>query len=331
MEVLYRLSYRGIFRLCGGGRIRTSVGEAGRFTVCSLWPLGHTPGHAPAALCAERPNMVANATDFSTDEKDCRDLQGEPGKGFEPPTGRLQGGCSTSELPGRAVAGGAPHAGFASLSARPSLRLPLVSISARFGPSVLALSKSPLRPARRHAAHASGIVTAQTPCRHRPLLKAEAKPERATFPSGVSLPAYAKSPTKVGLLYGTCAGRRGCGLWQAARPGGSRTRAGWRASSLGRGPYAAERSQPCRPWLSPSGWRAGVRSRRPQTPLGRCRSHEQHRRPATRPSRARDPGARRKRPSGTSPSTPPPLGRRLSGDRGPRRGSPPPCSGRGRR
>src|SRR5215207_5061560 len=69
MEVLYRLSYRGIFRMCGGGRIRTSVGEAGRFTVCSLWPLGHTPGHAPAALCAERPNMVANATDFSTDEK----------------------------------------------------------------------------------------------------------------------------------------------------------------------------------------------------------------------------------------------------------------------
>src|SRR5918992_2263567 len=104
MEVLYRLSYRGIFRLCGGGRIRTSVGEAGRFTVCSLWPLGHTPGHAPAALCAERPNMVANATDFSTDEKDCRDLQGEPGKGFEPPTGRLQGGCSTSELPGRGAA-----------------------------------------------------------------------------------------------------------------------------------------------------------------------------------------------------------------------------------
>src|ERR671918_1712721 len=107
MEVLYRLSYRGIFRLCGGGRIRTSVGEAGRFTVCSLWPLGHTPGHAPAALCAERPNMVANATDFSTDEKGCRDLQGEPGKGFEPPTGRLQGGCSTSELPGHAAAGGA--------------------------------------------------------------------------------------------------------------------------------------------------------------------------------------------------------------------------------
>jgi hypothetical protein len=110
MEVLYRLSYRGIFRLCGGGRIRTSVGEAGRFTVCSLWPLGHTPGHAPAALCAERPNMVANATDFSTDEKGCRDLQGEPGKGFEPPTGRLQGGCSTSELPGRGAAGGTPQA-----------------------------------------------------------------------------------------------------------------------------------------------------------------------------------------------------------------------------
>src|ERR671917_236131 len=99
MEVLYRLSYRGIFRLCGGGRIRTSVGEAGRFTVCSLWPLGHTPGHAPAALCAERPNMVANAPDISTDGNGPRTR--EPGKGFEPPTGRLQGGCSTSELPGR--------------------------------------------------------------------------------------------------------------------------------------------------------------------------------------------------------------------------------------
>src|SRR5688572_22494971 len=102
MEVLYRLSYRGIIRLCGGGRIRTSVGEAGRFTVCSLWPLGHTPGHAPAALCAERPNMVANATDFSTDRKGTAGTSDrEPGEGFEPPTGRLQGGCSTSELPGR--------------------------------------------------------------------------------------------------------------------------------------------------------------------------------------------------------------------------------------
>src|SRR5205807_8081446 len=27
----------------GPGRIRTSVGCAGRFTVCSLWPLGHRP------------------------------------------------------------------------------------------------------------------------------------------------------------------------------------------------------------------------------------------------------------------------------------------------
>ena len=85
MEVLYRLSYRGIFCLCGGGRIRTSVGEAGRFTVCSLWPLGHTPGHAPAALCAERPNMVANATDFSTDEKGLQGTSNEsPGRDSNP-------------------------------------------------------------------------------------------------------------------------------------------------------------------------------------------------------------------------------------------------------
>ncbi len=71
--------------------------------------------------------MVANATDFSTDRNGPRTrLQREPGKGFEPPTGRLQGGCSTSELPGRTVAGGAAHAGFARLrqlvsTLRPSL------------------------------------------------------------------------------------------------------------------------------------------------------------------------------------------------------------------
>ena len=28
---------------CGPSRIRTYVGNAGRFTVCSLWPLGHRP------------------------------------------------------------------------------------------------------------------------------------------------------------------------------------------------------------------------------------------------------------------------------------------------
>src|SRR5215212_11374587 len=110
MEVLYRLSYRGIFRLCGGGRIRTSVGEAGRFTVCSLWPLGHTPGHAPAALRSAEV-MVANAAHFSTEYKP------EPGKGFEPPTCRLQGGCSTTELP-RRVSGQPSAFGFNPLRAR---------------------------------------------------------------------------------------------------------------------------------------------------------------------------------------------------------------------
>jgi hypothetical protein len=44
-EVLYLLSYVGPnpFRhIFGGeGRIRTSEGFAGRFTVCSLWPLGN--------------------------------------------------------------------------------------------------------------------------------------------------------------------------------------------------------------------------------------------------------------------------------------------------
>src|SRR5215216_2611239 len=161
MEVLYRLSYRGIFCLCGGGRIRTSVGEAGRFTVCSLWPLGHTPGHAPAALCAERPNMVANATDFSTDEKGLRGISNEsPGRDSNPRPAAYKAAALPLSYPGAA-------GGCASLSARSGLRPPL---SARFGPSVLALSKSLSRPARRYAPE---IVPAQAPRRHRPLLKAE--------------------------------------------------------------------------------------------------------------------------------------------------------------
>src|SRR5881397_1115482 len=46
--MLYQLCYSRpsfdlVFRSClgGEGRIRTSEGSAGRFTVCSLWPLGN--------------------------------------------------------------------------------------------------------------------------------------------------------------------------------------------------------------------------------------------------------------------------------------------------
>jgi hypothetical protein len=137
MEVLYRLSYRGIFRLCGGGRIRTSVGEAGRFTVCSLWPLGHTPGHAPAALCAERPNMVANATDFSTDEKGLRETSNEsPGRDSNPRPAAYKAAALPLSYPGAAPQAAAPACQHAPayglrLSARSGLRPPL---SARFGP-----------------------------------------------------------------------------------------------------------------------------------------------------------------------------------------------------
>ena len=40
--MLWPLSYSRFLRAIGGeGRIRTSEGCAGRFTVCSLWPLGN--------------------------------------------------------------------------------------------------------------------------------------------------------------------------------------------------------------------------------------------------------------------------------------------------
>src|SRR5215204_5407498 len=119
MEVLYRLSYRGIFRLCGGGRIRTSVGEAGRFTVCSLWPLGHTPGHAPAALCAERPNMVANATDFSTDEKGLLETSDQsPGRESNPRPAAYKAAALPLSYPGAPPAAPTLSPLRSSLSAR---------------------------------------------------------------------------------------------------------------------------------------------------------------------------------------------------------------------
>src|SRR4029453_17323692 len=48
----------GSWRGGGPGRIRTSEGDAGRFTVCSLWPLGHRPrtehASAPATVVTTR-------------------------------------------------------------------------------------------------------------------------------------------------------------------------------------------------------------------------------------------------------------------------------------
>jgi hypothetical protein len=89
MEVLYRLSYRGTL---SWGREDSNLRRRSR-QIYSLLPLAARahPRPRPRKHSPERPIMVANATDFST----------EPGKGFEPPTCRLQGGCSTAELPGR--------------------------------------------------------------------------------------------------------------------------------------------------------------------------------------------------------------------------------------
>src|SRR5215211_6138846 len=87
MEVLYRLSYRGIFY--SWGREDSNLRRRSR-QIYSLLPLAARAHPRPRPRSApERPVMVANAAHFST----------EPGKGFEPPTCRLQGGCSTAELP----------------------------------------------------------------------------------------------------------------------------------------------------------------------------------------------------------------------------------------
>ncbi len=76
--MLYQLSYsRTRVRFRGERRIRTSEGNASRFTVCPLWPLGYLPERCPFDLVLDRLELA---------------------KGIEPLTSRLQGGCSTFEL-----------------------------------------------------------------------------------------------------------------------------------------------------------------------------------------------------------------------------------------
>src|SRR5215216_4343785 len=117
MEVLYQLSYRGVFS--SWGREDSNLRRRSR-QIYSLLPLAARAHPRPRPRSApERPVMVANAAHFSTEHKP------EPGKGFEPPTCRLQGGCSTAELPRLVSTSARRPAG--DLSARYALRAPLVS------------------------------------------------------------------------------------------------------------------------------------------------------------------------------------------------------------
>src|SRR5215218_869595 len=260
MEVLYQLSYRGIFS--AWGREDSNLRRRSR-QIYSLLPLA-ARAH-PRSTLTERPDMVANVPDISTEGNGPRARpQPEPGKGFEPPTGRLQGGCSTSELPGQAAAGDAPHAGYAALACQhvPAFNLHIQHASdLRSSLSVESLAK----PARRHAPHTPESVTAQTPHRYRHYSLAESGGRRSEHAKrrhrrrfGVSLLACARFLTITGLRRGTFAGRWGFSSRPAARPGGSRTRAGWRGSSRGRGRCVAGRSRRCKRWLCLRGWRGGV-------------------------------------------------------------------------
>ena len=174
MEVLYRLSYRGIFFFRGGGRIRTSVGEAGRFTVCSLWPLGHTPGHAPAALCrapdyGSKRHRLFNRRETPQNQSPGRDSNPRPAAykaaalplsypGAAPQAPRRTPPC------GRLVSTLGPAA-FACQHV-PACGLHFQHASdLRSSLSAMSLS----RPSRRLAPNASGIVTARSPRRHRPI------------------------------------------------------------------------------------------------------------------------------------------------------------------
>ena len=93
MEVLYRLSYRGIFS--SWGREDSNLRRRSR-QIYSLLPLA-ARAHPPA-----RPGPRPETPGYSSKRHRLFNAAPEePGKGFEPPTCRLQGGCSTTELPRR--------------------------------------------------------------------------------------------------------------------------------------------------------------------------------------------------------------------------------------
>src|SRR5918998_6778843 len=187
MEVLYRLSYRGIF--CSWGREDSNLRRRSR-QIYSLLPLAARAHPRPRPRTApEGPIMVANAADFST----------EPGKGFEPPTCRLQGGCSTAELPG--------HKSHQLLASRLATvtRLPTAILAGG--------SAAPSPRGWKERFTRNGF------CRWLKAIQA----------GGGSPRASAGSRARAGRRCASVGGLRGCGSRRVARRGDLRTRGGWRA------------------------------------------------------------------------------------------------------
>src|SRR5918995_24633 len=64
---LYQLSYSRKTKNGGEGRIRTFEGIAGRFTVCSLWPLGYLSDIS--SMFAEMPLRLTNTNSLAANFK----------------------------------------------------------------------------------------------------------------------------------------------------------------------------------------------------------------------------------------------------------------------
>jgi hypothetical protein len=106
--------------------------------------------------------MVANATDFSTDEKGLRGTSNEsPGRDSNPRPAAYKAAALPLSYPGAQ----APHAGFASLSARSGLAASTLSTRRTFGPRFQQEpyeTSSPARTARsRDCNSASSALTSQ--------------------------------------------------------------------------------------------------------------------------------------------------------------------------
>ncbi len=97
MEALYLLSYRGVF--VWWGREDSNLRRRSR-QIYSLLPLATRAHPQPrTGFCPETLDYGSKSLRLFNTTVVAPST--EPGKGVEPPTGRLQGGCSTTELPGQ--------------------------------------------------------------------------------------------------------------------------------------------------------------------------------------------------------------------------------------
>src|SRR5918995_2158286 len=218
MEVLYRLSYRGIF--CSWGREDSNLRRRSR-QIYSLLPLA-ARAHPPSTPGDPRPETPGYGS------KRHRVFNGSPywslGRDSNPRPAAYKAAALPLSYPGEiTVSHQLPN--FSSVPSRPSYS----SRRRLWATTLEAVGTQPGSPTLR-----------------------------TTQPDAGSPLASSVSRRKACLRGASGGGAWGYGAWRGARREGRQTRGVWRVRRRGRARCVAGRSLPCRPWRSHPGCRAGA-------------------------------------------------------------------------